>query len=260
MTKTYKDGKILKIMANVEGAAEQIQRILTEQMRLIRAAGNTTENRLRLRGVKDLAKRLARAEAREWFIREARKFHPDQLAGLKEVGITFSMEAQSVSVSQLWEDEATRPLFGQVTSSQQMRDVVPIARDVAVDPKQIFVPGGANLSFDDQRQRNEDYVHQLRKQNLRTGTLDGVEFGMDHASILVQLDFGHQRRFHGKTLIVWGFGRTIDETYVDPKFGPGLADVGRSFRDYPLKVGDWDARRGFPGVGLVSVATPAGNR
>lgn len=242
-------------MAELERPAEKMLLMLAEQMRLICAAENTQENRARLRGVRDLAKRIARAEAKGWFIQadglalpapeqlvEARKFHPDQLTGLKEVGITFSMEAQSVSVGQLWEDEATKPLFGHVTSSQQMRDIVPVARDVAVNSQQIFVPGGENLSFDDQRQHNEDYVRGLRKRNLKNGgTLDGVEFGMDHASVLAQLDFEHQKRFNGKKLVVGGFGRTIDETSVDPEFGPHLAGVGRDFRGHRLYVPAWGA-------------------
>lgn len=236
-------------------------------------AASEARDKKRLARFEDLARRFARADTEGWFTEgegllvpapeqlvEVRRLQPDQLAGLKEVGVSFSMGALPISIGQLWGDETTKPLFGYVNPSQAMRDVVPVAREVAVSPKQIFILGGENLSFDNQRQKNEDYVRQLRKKNLKTGTLDGVDFGMDHASIFAQLDFEHQRRFNGRKLIVGGFARTIDETGVDLEVGPDLAVVGRSFNDSGLDVVGWGARYGDPRVWLVSVATPAGNR
>ncbi len=246
--------------------AERIQEILARQMQMAKEAEPTQESRRRLRGLKDLVERVARSEARGWLTQteqliEVRRFHPDQLAGLKEIKWTFNMEALPVSVGQLLEDESIAPLFGFVNSSQQMRDVVPVARDVAVNPSELFILGSENLSFDDQCQINEGYVTGLRKRNLKTGTLDGIDFGLDHASVYAQFDFEHQKRFRGKKLFPAGkFARTIDETLVDPTFGPGLADVGRRFGGSRLDVDDWGARRGYPRVRGVSVATPAGNR
>ena len=83
---------------------------------------------------------------------------------------------------------------------------------------------------------------------------------MDHASVYAQLDFENQRRPNGRKLIVGKFARTIDETSVDPTFGPSLAGVGRRFGDRPLHVDDWHARHGHPDVGVGPVASPAGPR
>lgn len=253
--------------------SELIQHILAANMQAAKESrdGHAPDIK-RLKGLNDLAKRVARAEARGWFTEEGclvpapeqlvevRRFHSDQLAGLKEVGVSFSMEALPVSIGYLYGDKTTRPLFGFVNPSQNMRDIVPVAREVAVSPEQIFIPGGENLPFEDQRQKNRDYGQQLKKKDLRTGTLDGVDFDIDHTSIYAQLDFAYQRRFNGRKLIVGGFARTIDETSVDLEFGPGLAVVGRRFNGNLLGVRGWDARLGRPGVRVVSVATPAGNR
>ncbi|TSC88092.1 MAG: hypothetical protein G01um10147_323 [Microgenomates group bacterium Gr01-1014_7] len=196
---------------------------------------------------------------------EVRRLHPDQRKGLVEAGFNFSMDALAVSVGELYADNTLRPLFGYVNDSEQMRAVVPVAREVAVNPdlnpdrrQAVFLPGSFNLSFDDQQGELDKFVQKLRKSNLKTGTLEGVDFAMDHASVLVQLDFESQRR--GRKLIFGGWGRSIDETSVDPEFGPHLADVGRYFTDLQLHVPVLKARDGHPSVGIVPVASAAGNR
>lgn len=188
----------------------------------------------------------------------ARSFHPDQLVGLAEIEFTFSMDVLPVSVGQLWEDKATKPPFGFVNPSQKMRDVVPVARAAAVNYRRFFISGGESLSFVDQQQKLEDYIRIISKK-VNEGTLDGVSFEIDHASVYVQLDFESQRRPNGKKLIVGGFARTIDETFVDPTLGPRLAAVGRLFRGNRLYVNDWP-RNGGPNVGVGPVASPAGSR
>ncbi len=248
---------------------QAIQEALGRQIEQARRVGDSGD---RLEGLVGLARQFQAAEDLGWFtldteqLVEVRSFQPDQLKGLKEVGWNFSMESLPVSVGQLYSDEATKPLFGYVSESQQMRAVVPVAREVVINPnlnsdsrQAVFLPGSGNLSFDDQQEKLDSYVRQLRKKNLKKGTLDGVDFAMDHASVYAQFDFKSQRDF-GRKLIVGGWARTIDETYVDPEFGPLLADVGRGLTDDRLLVGDWHARLGVPFVGVLPVASPAGPR
>lgn len=197
---------------------------------------------------------------------EVRRFYPEQVTGLKEIGWIFQMEILPLSVNQLLEEPETRQLFGTVHPSGQVREVVPVARQVAVQaifhngifiPEEAFIPGAANLSFYDQRQRAEEYVHNLRHRNLRYGTLDGIDFGMDRVSVVAQLDREHKRRFNRK-LIVGGFTSTIDEAY-DERYGLlGHAQVGRVWELNDLTILAGNAPN--PTVNVFLVATPAGDR
>lgn len=191
---------------------------------------------------------------------EVRSFYPEQLQGLKEVRFTFFMEALPLSIEELYSDSATKPFFGHVNPTEQMRGIVPVGREVAVNPEELFVPGSENLSFEDQIVEAEKYVNVLRRK-LKKGTLDGVNFGVDHASVHAQLDFEYQKRRDRKLIIGERFTRTIDVTTADYGFaGPALALVGRWFTYDSLNIFDFYAHLGRPNIGLILVATPAGSR
>lgn len=249
--------------------AERIQSILAAEIQSAKEA----QNRKRLAGLKDLARRVARAEARGWFtgeqgislptpeqLVEARRFQPEQQAGLEKVGWNFLIEVKPRSIGQLLEDEIVKRKFDYVHPSEQMRNIIPAARQIAVNPSELFIPGSENLSADDQDQKIEDEVRKLRKKNLKKGTLEGIDFARDHASVYAQFDFVYQQSFGGRKLIVDAFARTIDETYYDARVGSSLAGVGRFFGDGLLYVDVWYACYGDPGVLGLPVATPAGDR
>lgn len=208
---------------------------------------------------------------------EVRKFYPEQTTGLNEIGWTFQMEVLPLSVNQLLEGAETGQLFRSVYPLEYIGDIVPVAREVRIDPARPFVFGTANLSFEDQNQRVDEYVRELRSKPLRTGTLDGVDFGMDRVSVVAQLDRGYERRFGRKLFVTINFDRellavpeftsTIDEVFInycyfgDENQGKGYvghAEVGRVLDRYGLTVLDGNALN--PNVTVLLVATPAGDR
>lgn len=195
---------------------------------------------------------------------EARKFSPEQERGLKAIGYTFVTGIVPVSVGHLLEDAGTRPFLGSVCTYQEMRDVLPVARQVAVNPEQIFAP------YEDRdrmptmfglNQGAEKYVRTMRS-NVQEGTLNGVDFGMDRVSTLVQLHIALLREF-GRGLVSGGLSsKTIDYLYTVKGVGSRYAIVGENIPgSKQLKVDDSEYVDGYsPFVRIVLVATPAGSR
>ena len=176
----------------------------------------------------------------------ARRFSPEQRQGLEAVGFTFCMKVQPLSIGQLYEDRELRSCFGYVHGLLQIRSVVPIAREVVVNPKQLALP---------EAQTTEEFVRQLRERSLTGGTLEGVDFGMDCASVYAQLEFGYQRTF-GRKLFSDFFASTIDE--IDSGTGSSflLALVGRRDIGDRLVIPGRHRDDSAPHIRIVLVATP----
>lgn len=188
-----------------------------------------------------------------------RRFSPEQLQGLETVGFTFATDVQALSLDQLWEDSSTRQLFAYITDIPELRNIVPVARQVAVNPKQPYVEGSQGLRYDGQLEAADQVVRKLKNTHLQRGTLEGVDFAPDRASVLSQLDFEYQARFSGQKLYPNYFVRSQDE-YDHPGFGPCVTFVGRSGRGNQLDVHDWTRVDHAPHLRLSLVATPAGTR
>lgn len=245
--------------------AERIQDILGRQKAAAIEAGNWKA----AKGFTALQRRIARGVARGWFTQDAaipvetpdnqRKLSPEQLQGLKSIGFTFVRDVQALSLDQLSRDSSVKHLFGYVTDIAELRNIVPVARQVAVNPKQVYVEGSENLGYDDQLEVRDRVVRKLLKTPLKRGTLEGVDFAPDKASVLVQLDFAYQVAFNGQKLFPNYFVRSQDE-YDHPGFGPDVAGVGRGVRGGRLGVSGWYRRGRCPSLGLSLVATPAGIR
>ena len=186
-------------------------------------------------------------------------FSPEQYQGLESIGFTFAIDIQALSLGQLSQDPISSRLFDYITDIEQLRNIAPTARQVAVNPKQPYVEGSQDLGYDDQREMADRVVRNLRGTCLKKGTLEGVDFTPDKASVLSQLDFAHQARFNGQKLYPDYFIRSEDE-YDHPRFGPSVTLVGRSHPSDPLIVRGWFRSNHFPGLGLSLVATPSGSR
>lgn len=188
-----------------------------------------------------------------------RRFSPEQRQGLEAVGFTFAVNVQALSLDQLSQDPSARDLFAYITGIVELRSITPVARQVAVNPRSPYVLGSQGLSYDDQLELVEIEARKLRSTCLKVGTLEGVDFGPERASVLSQLDFEHQRRFKGTKLFPDYFVRSNDE-YDHPRFGPLVPGVGRHRPGDPLAVLVWERGHRPPFLGLSFVATPAGNR
>lgn len=195
-----------------------------------------------------------------------RKFNPEQLQGLKEIGWFFYMEVKPLSLEQLCNIEENKPFVGFVTPLKQMREKVPTARDIAVDVHYLFVPDSEYMPSDILDSRIERYVSRLKNRNLKTGTLQGIDFGKDYASVYVQLDIMLQKTYpldrYVDLIRILGFTRTIDEKDFDEQGNSYLTRVGRvpGFPSEKLSIYGWDTKRVNPSIGVIIVATPEGDR
>lgn len=114
-----------------------------------------------------------------------------------------------------------------------MRANVPPQIEVAINPNNFRIEGSNNLSTGDQFEKikkQETILKYKLPENVR-GIISMIM--PEHASILAQLDFEHQKRTE-KVLFTDWFGRTDDQTV------PGyVAHVGRYDPTYRLGVNDW---------------------
>lgn len=123
---------------------------------------------------------------------EVRKFHPEQLAGLNEIGWTFNMEARPVSIKGLCQDEATSPFFDSITKvGGRMSFATPIPREVAVNPNQpalrlcdIRYSIPPSISFYDQLEMIDKVVGQLIP-NFRSYALEEFVDPMRYQTMFV---------------------------------------------------------------------------
>lgn len=245
--------------------AERIYDILARQ----KATAIETGNCKAAKGLTDLQRRIARGVTRGWFIQDVavsvetpdniRRLSPEQLQGLESIGFTFTMDVQALSLDQLSKDSSVRHLFDSVTHIAELRNIVPVARQVAVNPGQPYVKGSENLGYDDQLEVRDRVVKDLLKAPLKRGTLEGIGFAPDRASVLSQLDFAYQVRLNGRKLYPNYFVRSQDE-YDHPEFGPFVMDVGRFVQADQLYVDRWYRLDCRPDRRLSLVATPAGSR
>lgn len=183
-----------------------------------------------------------------------KRFNPEAQAGLKEVGHKFVWAIEAKPLAQLI-DEGVIP-GNYVNSSANLRSVVPVAREVAINTDQVVLPKSNNLSLDDQLGEVEKYVQGLRRKNLKRGSLDTVNFNLTNASVHVQLDRAYEAQT-GKPLYAPRSGeyglwvRTID--IADPGY---VAYVGRDADDPGLSVDDWFAGDGDGLIWASPVAEP----
>lgn len=113
-------------------------------------------------------------------------------AGLKEIGHKFIWAIQAKSLYQLIDDGV---ISGEcVIPASNLKAFVPVAREVAVNPNRLLLPGTCNLSLDDMLEETEKYARRLRKINLKHGSLDTVDFKLTNAVVYFQLD----RAYHQK--------------------------------------------------------------
>lgn len=247
---------------------ERIQNIVG-RLETDRKAALEERNFRAARSLREIQIRMARANSRGWFAQDTatlaetsdnqRRLSPEQLLGLESIGFTFVMDVRALSLDQLSQDPSVEHLFGYVTYIAELRNIVPVARQVAVNPKQPYVKGSESLGYDDQLEKRDEEVRKFRRTHLKRGTLEDIDFGPDRASVLSQLDFASQNRFSGQKLFPDYFVRSQDE-YDHPRFGPRVARVGRCVRGNRLDVLVWHRRDCHPDLGLSLVATPAGIR
>lgn len=244
--------------------AERIQDILTRQ----KATAIETGNLKAAKGLMDLQKRIARGVTKGWFVHDGftttetldnqRILSPEQLRGLESISFTFVTGIRALSLDQLSKDPSAKDLFAYITDVTELRSIVPAARQVAVNPKQPFVEGSQGLGYDDQLDVADKAIRKLRRTNLKRGTLEGIDFAPDKASVLSQMDFAYQAGF-GQKLYPDYCVRSQDE-YDQPGFGPSVTVVGRNDRGDRLDVFDWYRQGRNRCLGLSLVATPAGSR
>lgn len=246
---------------------ERIQYIIG-RLEADRGAALAVRNFRAARSLREIQIRMARANSRGWFAQDTdisvetpdnRRFSPEQLQGLESIGFTFAMDVQASSLDQLSKDPSVKHLFSYVTDIVELRNIVPVARQVVVNPKQPYVEGSQNLGYDDQLEVADRVVKKLKSTRLKRGTLEGIDFAPDKASVLSQLDFAYQARFNGKELYPNYFVRSQDE-YDHPWFGPHVTSVGRGGQGDRVRVNGWGRQGCYPGLGLSLVATPAGTR
>lgn len=168
---------------------------------------------------------------------------------LAELGYTFVVDISPISIGQLVADRAVSQRFDYICYPlERMQSNVPLQMKVAIDPNNFRIDNTNNLSTDRQ-------IGEIRKQEsiLKAKLPENVRDVISmlkppkHASILVQLDFEHQKRT-GEVLFTDWFGRTDEETI------PGhVAHVGRGDPTRGFHIGDWSRVNGDEDVFAVSV-------
>ncbi len=165
---------------------------------------------------------------------------------LEKQGLSFIVAIAPESIGQLAARTETGSFFGYINSSRQMRSNVPPQIELAIDPNNFRIANSNNLPTDVQFEwiKGEETI---LKGKLPADVRNVISLlRPKHASILAQLDFGHQKRT-GKVLFTDWFGRTDDQTV------PGyVARVGRSHPTLRLGVGDWSRGSGGGDVFAVS--------
>lgn len=248
--------------------AERIQDIVG-RLETDRKVALAAHNFRAARSLRDIQIRMTRANLRGWLAQDMdvsvetpdnrRIFSPEQLQGLESIGFTFVTDVKALSLDQLSKDPSVKHFFAYITDIAELRSIVPVARQIAVNPKQPYVEGSQDLGYDDQLEVADKVVRKLKSTRLKGGALEGVDFAPDRASVLSQLDFAYQARFDRRKLYPDYFVRSQDE-YGRPGLDPSVAIVGRGGQGHRLSVSDWHRLAHDPRLGLSLVATPSGTR
>ena len=165
---------------------------------------------------------------------------------LAKKGYTFVVAIKSLSIGQLVSDPIENYRFGDVSPSENMRDIVPQQMEVAINPGDLRIKGSNFKSTDAQIGMIKDEEAGL-KNELSQEVRDLISMRMQSASVLAQLDHEYQKET-GRVLFTNWFGRTDDQTV------PGLvAYVGRNDPAIRLLVHAWPRDLG-PGH-LFAVST-----
>lgn len=162
---------------------------------------------------------------------------------LRKKGLTFFHRIQPVSFRELL---AQRPeVYDCANPSGELATFVPQGMDVAINPKQLYLPGSINSDQVAQMKMIEEREMELQKADPR---LLGVKLKMMHVSVYAQLDEAYQKAT-GEKLFTKGFARALDST----GFG-SFAYVGRAFSDQnKLIVNSWNSG-GNPLINAAPVA------
>jgi len=156
---------------------------------------------------------------------------------LAREGFSVVIPIKPLSIGQLGIDVATRGRFDYISSSEEIRAIVPSEMEVAINPKHLRVKGSNCQSTDTQIRMIREEEEAL-KGRLPQDVRDIISMSMPSASVLAQLDIEYRDRT-GEPFFTGWFGRTSDQT--DRGY---VANVGRYNPFHRLlDVCDWDRGR-----------------
>lgn len=165
---------------------------------------------------------------------------------LAKEGYTFVVNILPSSVGQLATDSLTSQRFGYVNSSENMRAIVPLQMEVAINPKRFRIPKSNSKSTDVQIGMLAEEERALQAK-LPQEVRNLIRIPIQSTSVLAQLDDKYEKET-GKLLFTSWFGRTDDQTVPG-----GVAGVGRLGPADGLRVVVWFRGRGYGSVFVVPV-------
>lgn len=139
-------------------------------------------------------------------------------------GYKLIVDIEPLKISQLAKDKITRPLFGYINPSEEMRSNFPPKIKIAINPDNVKIEGSNNLPSDAQAEMigiQEAILRNTLSEDVRDNIFM-LRPSDASASIFAQLDFRYQEQT-GKRLFADYFARTDDQTH--PGWG---AIVGRN--------------------------------
>lgn len=253
---------------------ERIQQILGLEMQDARSTGDWK----RLRPLKDLARRVARANARGLFAIDGtvleiatrvERFTDEERKVLIDDGAYIYLPTGETIRGQ---QQADKPFWfvneGYVVDEDGKNRLLdfPARRiEIAIyadpkDPERFFVPGSFNKNTDQQDKLRAKDSEDLRK---RLGFL-GITMIRPEAPEVTEVMFKHFAetgvRLLGEDWIKDGYWRYIRTNTPTNKSGSDLASVGHWYADDGMNVHDWDRDRGRVDLGGARWVVPNRSR